>query len=125
MTKKITYSAIPEFERDMKKLSKSFSTLPDDMETAKKAAIELYHINNQDNNAIFPMPEFCNDTVIVHKIRKFACRSLKGRGAMSGIRVIYAYFPADMRVVFIEIYFKANKENEDRERIKSFLRENI
>ncbi len=108
----------------MKKLSKSFSTLSDDLETAKKAAIELYHIHNQNNNAVFPIPEFCNDNVVVHKIRKFACKSLKGRGVMSGIRVIYAYFPNEKKVVFIEIYFKGNKENEDRERIKEFLKKN-
>lgn len=121
----ISYSTIPEFDKDFKKLVKSFSSLEDDLKIVKKAVIEYYHnTSEKSNNAIFPMPEFCNDTVIVHKIRKFACKSLKGRGAMSGIRVVYAYFPEKEKVVFIEIYFKGNKENEDRERIKSFLREN-
>lgn len=51
------------------------------------------------------------------KARKFACRSLKGKGAQSGIRVIYAYFKQADRIEFIEIYYKGDKENEDRERI--------
>jgi len=36
---------------------------------------------------------------------------------MSGIRVIYAYHVAASKVDFIEIYFKGEKENEDRERM--------
>ena len=55
------------------------------------------------------------------KIKKFQCKSLKGRGAKSGIRVIYAYLPIEQRVVFVEIYFKANQENENRQRIVDFI----
>lgn len=41
---------------------------------------------------------------------------------MSGIRVIYAFYPATLKVDFIEIYFKDEKENKDRERIKEYLK---
>lgn len=44
---------------------------------------------------------------------------------MSGIRVIYAYHIAASKVDFIEIYFKGEKENEDRERIKEYLKNQI
>ena len=54
----------------------------------------------------------------VIKIKKIACKSLKGRGAESGLRIVYAYFEEEERIVFIELYFKGNKENEDRERIQ-------
>ena len=40
-----------------------------------------------------------------------------GKGAQTGIRVIYAYFEENDRIEFIEIYYKGDKENEDRERI--------
>jgi hypothetical protein len=53
----------------------------------------------------------------VYKARKFACRSLKGKGAHSGIRVIYAYIEQNDKIELIEIYYKGDKENEDRERI--------
>ncbi len=36
---------------------------------------------------------------------------------MSGIRVIYAYYPDTDRLEFAEIYFKGSKENEDRQRL--------
>jgi len=44
-------------------------------------------------------------------------RSLKGKGAVSGIRIIYAYFRDD-RALLIEMYFKGDQQNEDRDRIK-------
>jgi mRNA-degrading endonuclease RelE of RelBE toxin-antitoxin system len=53
----------------------------------------------------------------IYKVRKFACKALKGKGAMSGIRVIYAYFPDLDKVEFVEMYFKADQENEDRARV--------
>ena len=53
----------------------------------------------------------------IYKARKFACKSLKGKGVMSGIRLIYAYFEDKDVIEFIEIYFKADKEKEDRNRV--------
>jgi hypothetical protein len=50
-----------------------------------------------------------------------ACKSLKGTGSRSGMRVIYGYEAAVDRVVLVKLYFKGDKENEDRERIKAFL----
>ena len=47
--------------------------------------------------------------------------ALKGRGVQSGIRVIYAYYVLTNTVDFIEMYFKGESENEDRERIKQYL----
>jgi hypothetical protein len=45
----------------------------------------------------------------------------KGRGNKSGIRIIYAYHVVTLHVVFLEIYFKADQENEDRTRIREYL----
>lgn len=53
----------------------------------------------------------------IFKAKKFACRSLKGKGAASGIRIIYAYFEDEDCIEFIEIFYKGDKENEDRDRI--------
>ena len=35
----------------------------------------------------------------------------------SGIRIIYAYYEKEDKIEFIEIYYKGDKENENRERI--------
>jgi len=47
---------------------------------------------------------------------KFASRSLKGKGAKTGLRLIYKFEVEIKTIDLIEIYFKGNKENEDRER---------
>lgn len=122
MSKKIEYDETPQFQKDLKKLLKRFPTLRDDLEVAKSAAIELYHVQNVNNQSVFPIPNFCSENILVCKIKKFACRSLKGRGAKSGIRVVYAFFLKDKKVDFLEMYFKGNKENEDRDRINEYLK---
>src|SRR3972149_5601912 len=119
---KIDYDATDVFQKDLKRLLKKIKTLEEDLETAKRNAIELYHLKNINNRSVFPIPDFCNEAILICKIKKFACRSLKGRGVMSGIRVIYAYHVAASKVEFIEIYFKGEKENEDFDRIKEYLK---
>jgi len=119
---KIEYNAIDSFQKDLKHLLKKYQTLEEDLETAKHNAIELYHLKRVNNQSIFPMQGFCTETIQIFKIKKFACKALKGRGSKSGIRVIYAFHCQSCKVEFIEIYFKGNKENEDRNRIKEYLK---
>jgi len=121
MMSKINYDETPEFQKDFKRLLKKYPSLVDDLALAKTAAIELFHIHKINNLSVFPIPNFCSETIQICKIKKFACRSLKGRGAKSGIRVIYAFHSATLKVDFIEIYFKADQENEDKGRIKVYL----
>lgn len=111
----------PEFQRDLKKLLKRFRSLKDDFETFKNTALKAFHKFGQENLGIFQIPGLGFDNPIVYKATKFACKSLKGRGAASGIRVTYAYYTEEDRILFIEMYFKADQENEDRERIKRVL----
>jgi mRNA-degrading endonuclease RelE of RelBE toxin-antitoxin system len=110
-------SRIPEFEKDLKKLLKKFPTLEEDLETFVDVELHLYHKLHIDNKGIFQMPGLGITNPKVYKGKKFACRSLKGKGVQSGIRVIYAYFPDSDHIALIEIYHKGVKENEDRERI--------
>jgi len=119
---KIEYNANNSFWKDLKYLLKKYQTLDHDLETAKRDAIELYHLKHINNRSIFPIQGFCTETIQICKIKKFACKALKGRGAKSGIRVIYAFHCQSYKVEFIEIYFKGNKENEDRDRIKEYLK---
>jgi len=47
-------------------------------------------------------------------------RYLKG----SSLRIIYGYRKENDSVDFIELYFKGEKENEDRDRIREYLKSN-
>jgi len=116
------YSNTKEFERDLKHLLKKLPTLEEDLKIAKKNAIELLHIYKINNNGIFPIPKHCSEKIQIYKIKKFACKSLKGEGCQSGIRVIYAFYPDEQKVEFIEIYYKKEKENMDYTRAKTYLK---
>lgn len=117
----ITYKQTNEFERDLKRLLKKFPSLNEDIEIVKIFSIELFHLQKINKQAIFPIPNFCTDGLKICKIKKFACKSLKGRGVASGIRIIYALHVATNIIDFIEIYFKGESENENKERIKEYL----
>ena len=125
----IKYQTTREFGNDFKRLLKKFRSLEKDLELAKIATIEPYHIGilidglleKRDTNAIFPIQQFCTDEILICKLKKFACKALKGRGVRSGIRIIYAFHTQTLMVKFIEIYFKGESENEDKNRIKAYL----
>lgn len=111
----------PEFEKDLKKLLKRFCTLEKDLHTFIKTQLNLYHKLNIDNKGIYRLTELSIEVPNVLKAKKFACRSLAGKGVKSGIRVIYAYYEDVDKIELIEIYYKGDKENEDRERIRRYL----
>jgi hypothetical protein len=119
---KLEYSSIDLFHKDFKRLLKKYKTLEDDLETAKRNAIELYHIKNVNNESVLPIQGFCDETIQVYKIKKFACKALKGRGVNSGMRVIYAFHCQSCKIEFIEIYYKGEKGNEDKKRIQAYLK---
>ncbi len=108
---------LPEFERDMKKLIKRFRSLEDDLDNFIKTELRLFHRLRIDNKGVVQIAGLGIQGPKVYKARKFACRALKGKGVHSGIRVIYAYLEEDDLIEFIEIYYKGDKESEDRERI--------
>jgi hypothetical protein len=108
--------ALPEFDKDLKRLKK-FRTLRDDLDIFTEKQLRLFHKLSIDNKGIVQISNLGIEYPKIYKARKFACRSLKGKGSASGIRVIYAYFEDEDCVEFIEIYYKGDKENEDRERI--------
>ena len=108
---------LPAFEKDLKRLSKRFKTLENDLEIFVRTELKLYHKLGIDNKGIFQIPSLQIDAPRIYKAKKFACRALKGKGALSGMRVIYAYFQEIDKIELVEIYFKGDKENEDRDRI--------
>jgi len=107
---------LPEFERDFKKLKKRFNTLEEDLEVFIRTQLNLFHKLGKDNQGVVQIPDLGIENPKVFKARKFACKALKGRGANTGIRVIYGYYEAENKVELIEIYFKGDKGMEDRAR---------
>lgn len=108
------------FKKDLKKLLKKFASLEEDLNSFINAQLVAYHKHHLDNHGIVSIEGLSIEYPKIFKVRKFACKSLKGKGAQSGIRITYAYFTNDDRIEFIEIYYKGDQANEDRERIKDY-----
>ena len=125
MAKTINYCSIPEFEKDFKKLEKRYRTLSDDFENMKKNLLEVHYIKGAPlpPNTIVDIEGMCGENYKSKKVRKFACKSLRNLGNRSGIRVIFVLEPDDLKITFIEMYFKGDKENEDKDRLREFLRQ--
>lgn len=109
----MTFDELAEFKKDLKSLLKKYRTLDDDLDVVKKV-LKVTHGER-------PPFSFCIDNLdlktCIIKVKKIACKALKGRGVNSGLRLVYAYFPDEQKIIFVELYHKNDKENEDRNRI--------
>jgi hypothetical protein len=84
-------SHVPEFEKDMRKLVRRFASLEEDLQIFIRVAMNLFHKQNIDSQAIFHISDLGIRTPKIYKVKKFACKALRGKGVQSGIRVIYVY----------------------------------
>lgn len=110
---KIQFEILPEFQKDLKQLLKKYRTLNEDLEVVKK---DLNDEPGESPPFSFRIDNLGIETCVI-KVKKIACRALKGKGVNSGLRLVYAYFQESAKIIFIELYHKNDKENEDRQRI--------
>lgn len=104
---------LPEYKKELKALLKRYRTLSDDMMVVKQV-LEVFPDERPPFS--FRIDNLGIETCVI-KVKKIACKALKGRGVNSGLRLVYAWFREERRMVFIELYHKNDKENEDRQRI--------
>ncbi len=109
----MTFEELEEYKRDLKQLLKKYRTLKDDLEVVKKV---LEVIPDERPPFSYRIEGLGIKTCVI-KVKKIACRALKGRGVNSGLRLIYAWFKIEQRIVMVELYHKNDKENEDKSRI--------
>ena len=110
----MNFNELPEFKRELKQLHKKYKSLPDDLQTFCDT-LSVTPIVKSKNFAVVTR----TDTILIIKARLF-CRYLKG----SSLRIIYSWNEQEQRIEFIQLYFKGDKTNEDRERIRNYLKNN-
>ena len=109
----MTFDELAEFNKDLKSLLKKYRTLKEDLEVVKK----VLEVTPQERPPFsFRIDNLGLETCVI-KVKKIACKALKGRGVNSGLRLIYAHFEVEQKITFIEIYHKNDKANEDKQRI--------
>lgn len=109
----MNFDELLEFKKDLKILLKKYRTLHDDLDIVQK----VLSISPDERPPFsFRIDQLGIKTCVI-KVRKIACKSLKGKGVHSGLRLVYAYFPEEQKITFIELYHKNDKYLEDRNRI--------
>ena len=110
----MNFNELPEFQKELKRLGRKYKSLPGDLQEFRNVVSAIPLGNSKHFNIITQ-----TETFYILKARLF-CRYLKH----SSLRIVYSYFEHEQRIEFIELYFKGDKENEDRERIKEYLKNN-
>ncbi|MBE9467354.1 MAG: hypothetical protein IMY72_03410 [Bacteroidetes bacterium] len=109
----MTIEELNEFKKDLKKLTKKYRTIIEDVAIVKK----VLNVNPNGRPPFsFRIDNLGLETCVI-KVKKIASKSFKGKGVNSGFRIIYAHFEKEDKIVFIEIYHKSKKDIEDKERI--------
>lgn len=106
------FNELPEFRKELKRLGKKYKSLPDDLQEFCNVVSAVPLGNGKHFNVITQ-----TEIVCIVKARLF-CKYLRG----TSLRIVYAYFEQEQRIELIELYFKGEKKNEDRERIKEYLK---
>jgi len=106
----MSFNETDEFTKDVKRLAKKYTSLPNDLLEFKKV-VNKFPLGTSKHFT----PLHIQGTITIIKARLF-CRYLKG----SSLRIIYAYNKEQQLIEFMEMYFKGDKEKEDRERIKKY-----
>jgi len=107
------YKRTPEFDKEYKKLASKYRTLDQDILTFEKVISRLP--TGQGNK--FAVIHSGEGFKIVKA--RLMCRSLRG----SSLRIIYAYHEKEITFMYIELYFKGDKANEDYERVKEYIKD--
>jgi len=107
----MNFDELPEFQKELKRLARKYKSLPDDLQEFRNVVSAVPPGNSKHFKIITK-----TETLYIVKARLF-CRYLKGLS----MRVIYAYFAQNLRIEFIELYDKGDKENEDHGRIQEYL----
>jgi mRNA-degrading endonuclease YafQ of YafQ-DinJ toxin-antitoxin module len=109
----MTFEELAEFKKDVKTLLKRYKSLNEDLAVVRQV---LTVIPDERPPFSFRINNLGIETCVI-KVKKIACKSLKGRGVNSGLRLIYAFFELDEKIIFIELFHKNDKANEDKKRI--------
>ena len=101
-----------EFEREYRRLSKRYRSLAEDLAFFEGV---LYEFPTGNGSKFVILHNGADYAVLKARLM---CRALRD----SSLRIIYVYHKKEQTFCYLELYYKGDKENEDRERIKEYLK---
>ena len=93
------FNALPEFEKELKRLSKKYRTLHDDLKKFKKVLLACPTGVGKNFTVVHS-----EENITIVKAR-MACRTLRDRS----LRVIYAYNKREQTIECIELYYTTSR----------------
>lgn len=106
------FDQLPEFEKELSKLSKKYRSLLQDIADLQEILLVLPTGSGKNFTILHN-----SEKVKIVKTR-LACKSLRDRS----MRIIYAYHGDTVTFVYIELYFKGDKEIEDMKRVADYIK---
>ena len=113
------FEAVPEFPKELEKLSKKYKSLNGDFGNFKKVLAKTMPRPVSGTVRISGLG--ANVKIPIYKVKHFRSRDFKGMGSRSGFRIIYAHIQNSEKIIFIEIYHKNTKKDHNEERIKKYF----
>ncbi len=105
------FKQLPEFSKEFLRLLKKYRSLEEDIKIFER----FVAANPTGLGKNFTIIHSSEEVKIVKA--RMMCTSLKERS----MRIVYAHHEGTLTFVHIEIYFKGDKENEDRLRVKAYV----
>ena len=112
----MNFDEIPDFQKELKQLGKKYKSLPEDLQEFCKV-VSTEPLGNSKHFHTLRNVDAQTESPLIVKARLF-CKYLKG----SSLRIVYCYFKRERRIEFIELYYKGDKESEDKGRIDDYLK---
>jgi hypothetical protein len=126
----MNFNTSSEFDRELKRFSKSWPSLKTDFTPVYKTLPLLYAVleNETDIDLRLRRSNFFNNkrATLLHTIgagvevvkMRLDCKSL---GNKDVLRLVFVYIQNGDTIEFIELYSKTEKSREDQQRIKKYL----
>ncbi len=107
----LRFEETKEFSKEFSRLSKKYRSLPEDRDVFEGVLRSEPFGIGKHFAVLYRADEF-----VIIKAR-MACKSLRS----SDIRIIYAYHEGRAIFLYVEVYFKGEKQNEDLQRIREYI----
>lgn len=123
----MNFKQTPEFKKELKRLSKKWRSLPNDIRMAQRGIVPLYVEQTGVDIHLLRKSFFSGKRATILKSLDDGREVVKMRldveslGTRSTVRIVFVAVCSASTVLFIELYTKGEKDREDSERITKYL----
>jgi len=121
------FKRAPEFEKELKTLTKRWSSLPKDLQTVELVIETLYVDQKGVDRAALRKVFFNSKHATILSQQEGVCEAVKMRvdcislGRKDSVRLVFVYVFDGESVTYVEIYSKTDKIREDTARLKTYM----